>query len=145
MVKKTSTDGSKQGGDEMPFAIGATVEVTAEKSPYHGRFGKVSRFCKNGSTKMVYVIFNEGMSSEIEKRLYTRSLRESNKGVNKIPGGGYVKAHNHIVLDALEVLRDIRDDLKDKKIDMKTEDRLHYLTGLIKSLMIEDIEEDVKA
>ena len=50
-----------------------------------------------------------------------------------------------IVLDALEVLQDIRRDLKDTKVDTKTEDRLLYLTNLVRSLMIEDIDGDVHA
>ena len=145
MAQTTPMDGASIQGGRMPFELGEMVEVAAKTSGYHGRIGKVSKFCKNGSTKMVYVIFNAEYGTEGEKRIYTKSLRKFNEGVKSVPKGTYAKGHNCIVLDALEVLQDICRDLKDTKVDTKTEDRLLHLTNLVRSLMIEDIDADVHA
>ena len=52
------------------FAIGDAVQVTADGSTYFKKCGKVTRFCKNGSARRVYVKL-EGLS---EKMLSTNSL-----------------------------------------------------------------------
>ena len=52
------------------FFVGQKIKVTNKRSTYHGRPGVVSRFCKNGSHKQIYVeLFGVG-----EKRLATHSI-----------------------------------------------------------------------
>ena len=64
--KDPKGDSDTRGG----FAIGDMVVVVAKKSSYHGDRGKVSKFCKNGSHKQIYVHFEEAG----ENRVFVSSL-----------------------------------------------------------------------
>lgn len=75
MAERDPVEGKKQdnhGNDVIAgFRIGDPIRVSSKGSTYHGRRGSVVRFCKNRSTKWLYVSFD---NEEGEKRLATSSI-----------------------------------------------------------------------